>query len=180
MHILRIHAEAMSENIFNDKLDKCTKHVLLCHQEKKKLENGKAYIDFKDNLSFENDRYSIKLPFKEFYEVLSDNYQFGVKRFNCLKRRLKKDKTILEECNKIFNDYLNDDMREKVDVSKDNPGVVKVHYLKHYPVKVRLRTAKICIVFDTSAHINGEPCLNDILDPGPCLILLIFDILLRF
>ena len=62
----------------------------------KKLENGKAYIDFKDNLSFENDRYSIKLPFKELYEVLSDNYQFGVKRFNCLKRRLKKDKTILE------------------------------------------------------------------------------------
>ena len=26
----------------------------------------------------------------------------------------------------------------------------------------------------------GEPCLNDILDPGPCLIPLIFDILLRF
>ena len=35
-------------------------------------------------------------------------------------------------------------------------------------------------MFDASAHVNGEPCLNDILDPGPCLIPLIFDIFLRF
>ena len=35
-------------------------------------------------------------------------------------------------------------------------------------------------MFDASAHVNGEPCLNDILDPGLCLIPLIFDILLRF
>ena len=35
-------------------------------------------------------------------------------------------------------------------------------------------------MFDASAHVNGEPCLNDILEPGPCLIPLILDILLRF
>ena len=35
-------------------------------------------------------------------------------------------------------------------------------------------------MFDASAHVNDEPCLNDILDPRPCLIPLIFDILLRF
>ena len=39
---------------------------------------------------------------------------------------------------------------------------------------------KICIVFDVSAHDNGDPSLDDILDPGPCLIPLIFDILLCF
>ena len=35
-------------------------------------------------------------------------------------------------------------------------------------------------MFDASAHVNDEPCLNDILDPRPCLIPLIFDIILRF
>ena len=42
------------------------------------------------------------------------------------------------------------------------------------------KITKICIVFDVSAHDNGDPSLDDILDPGPCLIPLIFDILLCF
>ena len=75
----------MSENIFNDKLDSCSKHVFPCHQESEKLENNKTYIKFKDNLSFENGRYSTKLPFKEFYYALPDNYHLAVKRFNYLK-----------------------------------------------------------------------------------------------
>ena len=171
----------MSENIFNDKLDSCTKHVFPCHQESKKLESNKAYIDFKDNLSFENGRYSTKLPFKEFYEALPDNYQLAVKRFSYLKRSLNKDKTLLDEYNKIFNDYLNDDTIKKFDVKKDNSDVGKVHYLPHCPViKSDRETNKIHLVFDTFSHINGEPCLNDILDPGQCSILLIFNILLCF
>ena len=85
MHLLRIHMETASENIFNHKLDSCTKYVFPC-QESEKLEN-KAFIDFKDNLSFENSRYSPKQLFKEFY--LPDNYQLAVKRFNYLKRRTK-------------------------------------------------------------------------------------------
>ena len=72
-------------------------------------------------------------------------------------------------------------VKKKVDVKKDSPGVGKVHYLPHRPViKSDRETTKIRIVFDASAHVNGEPCLNDILDPEPSLIPLIFDILLRF
>ena len=181
VHVLRIHTKTMSENIFDDKLDSCSKHVFPRHQESEKVENNKAYIDFKDSLSFENGRYSTKLLFKEFYHVLSDNYRLAVKKSNYLKRRLNKDKAHLDEYNKIFNDYLNNDIIEKVDIKKDNPGARKVHYLPHRPViKSDRETTKICIAFDASAHVNGELCLNDILDSGPCLIPLIFDILLRF
>ena len=49
VHILRIHTETMSENIFNDKLDSCAENLFPCYQESDKLENNKAYIDFKDN-----------------------------------------------------------------------------------------------------------------------------------
>ena len=34
----------------------------------------------------------------------------------------------------MFNDYLNDDILEKVDISKDDHCVGKVHYLPHHPV----------------------------------------------
>ena len=33
VHVLRIHTETMSENIFNGKLDSSTKHVLPCHHD---------------------------------------------------------------------------------------------------------------------------------------------------
>ena len=181
VHVLRIHTKTMSENIFNDKLDSCSKHVFSRHQESKKVANNKAYVDFKDNLSFENGRYSTKLLFKEFYHVLSDNYRLTVKKFNYLKRRLSKDKAHLDEYNKIFNDYLNNNIIEKVDIKKGNPGAGKVHYLPHRPViKSDRETTKICIAFDASAHVIGELYLNYILDSEPCLIQLIFDILLRF
>ena len=158
-HVLQIHTEAMSENIFNDKLDSCLKHVFPCYQGSEKFENNKAYIDFKDNLSFENGRYSTKLVFKEIYDVLPDNYYLAVKRFSYLKRCLNKDKPLSDEYNKIFNGYLNNDIIEKVDVKKDNPGVGKVHYLPHRPViKSDRETTKIRIEFDASAHVNGEPC----------------------
>ena len=67
------------------------------------MENNKAYIDFKDNLLFENGRYSTKLPFKEFYDVLPGNYHLADKRFNYSKRSLNKDKPLSDEHNKIFN-----------------------------------------------------------------------------
>ena len=181
VNVLRIHTKTISENIFNIKLDSCSKYVFPCRKDSEKLENNKASIDFKDNLSFENGRCSTKLPFEEFYSDLPDNYHLAVERFSYLKRRSNKEKTLSEEYNKIFNDYLNNDIIDKLDVKKDNPSVAKVPYLPHHPViKPDRETTKIRIVFDASAHVNGEPCLNDILDPGPCSIPLIFDILLRF
>ena len=39
-------------------------------------------------------------------------------------------------------------------------------------------TSKMHIVFDAS--VENEKSLNDVLDPGPCLLPLLFNILLRF
>ena len=104
----------MSENIVKDKLDSYSKRLFPCYQEREKLKNNKAYINFKDNISLENGRYPTKLLFKEFYDFLPDNYHLAVKSFNCLKRRLNKDKTLLDEYNEIFNDYLNNDIIERL------------------------------------------------------------------
>ena len=41
-------------------------------------------------------------------------------------------------------------------------------------------TSNIRIVFDASAKFKNEKFLNDVLDPGQCLLPLLFNILLRF
>ena len=58
---------------------------------------------------------------------------------------------------------------------------VYVHYLPHRPVICNNQeTSKIRTVFDTPAKFKNEKSLNDVLDPGPCLLPLLFNILLRF
>ena len=58
-HVLRIHTETMSENIFTDELDSCIKHVFPSHQRQP------------------FGHYSTKLQLKEFYNFLPDNYQLS-------------------------------------------------------------------------------------------------------
>ena len=59
------------------------------------------------------------------------------------------------------------------------PG--SAHYLPHRAVvKENRETTKVRIVFDGSAHSTNEPSINDVLYSGPCLLPLIFDILIRF
>ena len=56
-----------------------------------------------------------------------------------------------------------------------------MHYLPHHAViKNERDTTKTRIVFDASSKIGNNPSLNDCLHSVPCLLPLIFDILLRF
>ena len=41
-------------------------------------------------------------------------------------------------------------------------------------------TTKLRIVFDASSKTSNEPSLNQLLRSGPCLLPLLYDILLRF
>ena len=77
------------------------------------------------------------------------------------------------EYDKIIKQYINDtttyfDFRS-------------VHYLPHRAVVRQNRdTTKVRIVFDASAHVDNEPSLNDVLYSGPCMLLLLHDVLIRF
>ena len=68
---------------------------------------------------------------------------------------------------------------EPDDVITDKPG--STHYLPHRAViRENHSTTKVRIVFDGSAHNENEPCINDVLYSGPCLLPLISGILIRF
>ena len=54
-------------------------------------------------------------------------------------------------------------------------------YLPHHPVvKENRETSKVRIVFDGSSKYKGELSINELLESGPCLLPLLYEILLRF
>ena len=92
--------------------------------------------------------------------------------------KLRKNPYHLREYDNVINDYLKDDILEEVSpINKTDAA----HYLPHLAVvKEERETTKARIAFDGSAKYQDEKSLNDMLDPEPCLLRCIFDILVRF
>ena len=86
--LLNKFEEIKSENTFNDDLKK------LFHAENYAEEiNDDVYLSFKKNLRFDNtkERYETRLPFKDYSEILPDNYNLAKHRLSSLKNRLSKN-----------------------------------------------------------------------------------------
>ena len=103
-HMLRTNTELLnkfeeikSENTFNDYLEK------LFHAENYGEEiNDDVYLSFKKNLRFDNkkERFEKRLPFKDYSEILPDNYNLAKHRLSSLKNRSLKN-------NDLFSGYDN-------------------------------------------------------------------------
>ena len=65
-----------------------------------------VYDKFIDSIKFENDCYSVALPFKENRPMLANNYQHCLNRLQKMKERLSKTPQSLNEYNKVFDGYL--------------------------------------------------------------------------
>ena len=85
---------------------------------------------------------------------------------------------MLKNYDTIFKEYLQEGIIGK---ASNIPNEGYIHYLSHPPVIRNDReTSKIRVVFDASAIFKHEKSLNDVLDLGPCLLPLLFNILPRF
>ena len=136
---------------------------------------------FEKNLSFEDGKYSVHLPWKEHHKLLPDNFENSVARLSSQLKRLRREPDILREDDSIIQDQLQSGIIEKVDHTKC-PDVGKVHYLPHHGVVRRdALTTKLRFVFDASSKATiDSPSLNDCLYSGPALTPTIFKILLWF
>ena len=130
---------------------------------------------FNDELNFNGVLFCVKLPFREHNEILSDNFQNSNTRLVQLLNKLNPE--FLANYDEIIKTYEKENIEKIETVGK--PG--SVHYLPHHVViKNERDRTKTCIVFDASSKIGNNHSLNDFLQSGPCLLPLIFDILLRF
>ena len=156
-------------NLEEVKIDNFWKLDLLGIQEKELSVCEKVMEDIK----FENNRYVVKLPFKENIPFVFDNHNVSLNRLCKLKNRLSKS----TEHRQVIADQLEHGVIEKV----ESIGIpAKVKYLPHQAViREDHSSTKLRAVFDASSKTIG-PSLNDILYKGPCLTPLLFDALLHF
>ena len=92
-------------------------------------------------------RYEAKLPFKPDHELLQDNFGVCEGRLKSLKNRLVA-KGILNAYDKVFSDYEQQGIIERVPLDDIAKELGKVHYLPHRPVlRADKDTTKIRAVF---------------------------------
>ena len=83
-----------------------------------------------------------------------------------------------EQYNSVLQDYEKGGIIEKVNEVFE-PGTS--HYFPHWVViKENRDTCKVRIVIDGSSKQKDQPTLNELLHLEHCLLLLLYDILLRF
>ena len=90
-------------------------------------EERTLYDDFAKVVKFEDGRYKVPLPWKEFHAPLPDNYRLSVDRLHGLLRRLKQDSAVFEEYDNIIQDQLERGIIEAVITYEVLPRAV--HYL---------------------------------------------------
>ena len=98
-----------------------------------------------------------------------------------MKNKLNRNESLFNEYDKIIKEYIKEDIVEIVPPNEEIVAPGSAHYLSHRAVvKENRETTKVRIVFDGSAHLSNEPSINDVLYSGPCLLPLIYDILILF
>ncbi|KRY30334.1 hypothetical protein T01_9093, partial [Trichinella spiralis] len=132
---------------------------------------------FRDSLSFDGTRYSVRLLKKSGEMNLPNNFELARRRLGAVERRLAQDPVRREQYASIFQDYLKNGWAEQVN---DEGKSGRTWYLPHHVVYQQgPEGQKARIVFDGSAKYQGTS-LNDHLDAGPKVQTDLMGILLRF
>ncbi|KAF8793576.1 hypothetical protein HNY73_001634 [Argiope bruennichi] len=134
--------------------------------------------EFNDSIQFVENRYCVKLPWIEgMQEKLENNREVALKRFNTLVRRFKRDSSLYKEYRKVVDGYLKEGIVELSDDLVDE----STFYLPHHAVIREDKTSsRLRIVFDGTAHAEGEYSLNDCLHTGVNLYPNLFELLVQF
>ena len=136
------------------------------------------YEKFTQQISFNGERYSVALPWREDHPPLPDHFELCYRRLHGLLNRLKQDPSLLKDYHTVISEQIAKGIVEVVD--DPSMGSNRIHYLPHHAVvRQDKMTTKLRVVYDASARTTG-PSLNDCLYIGPNFGQSIFAILLRF
>lgn len=150
-------------------------------------DNEKWLKEFEDKLTFNGERYEVRLSWKDEIHQLPDNYYLSSGRLKSTHKKLMDRPELLTKYNAIIKEQLENGMIERVPVQeeyhkcKNYPKKGVLHYMPHHFVERQDKQhTKIRIVFDASAKTKKEfPSLNECLNKGPNLYNDLTGILLR-
>ncbi|MCG7879158.1 MAG: reverse transcriptase domain-containing protein [Candidatus Thiodiazotropha endolucinida] len=142
-------------------------------------DDERAMKNFRDTLTFRDERYHITWPWKEENPEIPDNRPLAVGRLKSLISRLQSRPDVLKKYNAVIKDQLDKNIIEKVDKTVSD-GIR--HYIPHHAVvKPEKSTTKLRIVYDASAKSKCENrSLNECLYRGPVLLNDLCGTLIRF
>ena len=110
---------------------------------------------------------------------LLNNYHSAALRFKNLKRRLARDEELSNKYHSVFVELWSLGIIQQVDLTAKT-NELSVFYLPHHPVvRESSLTTKVRPVFDASATGTNEVSLNDCMNPGPNLLPLLPEVLIR-
>ena len=135
------------------------------------------YEDFREQVTRSQcGYYEANLPCKSNHPPLPTSEAGSRGRFHSLAKKLKRGGSY-DEYNKIIREQLEQGIIEMAPHEQE----VKAYYIPHKAVVKKLaETTKLRIVYDASAKEQTEqPSLNDCLNPGPLLQILMWQILIR-
>ncbi|XP_071127721.1 uncharacterized protein [Mytilus edulis] len=131
-------------------------------------------------ISFNNNRYIAKLPWKAEHPPLPTNKAVAFRRTESVIKRLQKEPKLLLKYGEIIDEQEKRGFIERVDNEEINQNI-KLHYIPHHPVKKDSVTTPIRIVYDCSCKQTPDSAsLNDCLLNVPPKLNEVTAILLRF
>ena len=131
---------------------------------------------FEKNLRFKNDRYEVKLLWKDSLDKLGNNFEVAKKRFLSLKNKLSRTPEISQKYKEIIESQLSEGIVEECPNDDMNSG----YYMPHTAIIRPSETTSVRIVYDASSKAENNNSLNDCLESGPNLNPNILDIMLKF
>uniref|UniRef100_A0A1I7VBF1 DUF1758 domain-containing protein n=1 Tax=Loa loa TaxID=7209 RepID=A0A1I7VBF1_LOALO len=155
-----INSISVTTVITNQDIDQFWKlEVIGIQEQPNEHDDEKALEQFKNCITKENKRYQVSWPWKDSKINLQDNYSLCYGRLRTLIKRLQTNPSLLERYDEIIKEQLQSNIIEKVTTNMDQEGII--HYLPYHEVLTPGKaTTKLRIVYDASAHINGEKSLN--------------------
>ena len=117
------------------------------------------------------------IPWKAGCCPKSSSYSMCIKRLHQLRMRLKDDRSLLEEYDRIFNEQEKMGIIEPVGITNESSCFLPHHAV----VRQDKETSKVRVVFDGSAKSSKDDLsLNECLEKGPNLVPNLFDTIVKF
>ncbi|XP_058443961.1 uncharacterized protein LOC131425801 [Malaya genurostris] len=126
-----------------------------------------------------NGRYESGLLWKYESVRLPDSKTMALRRWECLNRRLLKDRDLAQVINSTISDYLVKGYIRKLTVEELTTPQSHIWYLPMFPVVNPNKPGKTRLVWDAAAKSYGVS-LNSVLLKGPDLLTSLISVLIRF
>lgn len=126
-----------------------------------------------------NGHYQLPIPFRQRDPGLADNRQLAMRRLMNLRKRLERDRELLERYGDEIQKLLDNGYAERGPLHEIRNNQGKTWYLPHHAVLNPNKPGKVRIVFDCAAAY-GSMSLNSQVMQGPDLNNQLLGVLMRF